>query len=124
MKVFTVFLCLLVPAVPALAKTHRDLYPMPCSQLWPAVKDVLKTSGKYNIIGIDSQEFTASFTVGSIWSGKMMNSVVLNAKGEGCEMSVNTAYRGIEHNDAGDFKRRVDEARARMAPPVPAKVPE
>ncbi len=95
---------------------------MPCSTLWASVKDVLKTSGKYNIVGIDSNELTASFTVGAVWTGKMLNSVVLMPKGDGCEMSVNTAYRGIEHNDAGDFKKRVDEALAKekAAPPVPS----
>ena len=108
-------IALLIPfAVPAWTKTHRDVYNMSCSALWPAVKGVLKTSGKYNIIGIDSVEFTASFTVGSVFSGKMLNSVVLNAKEPSCEMSVNTAYRGIEHNDAGDFKKRVDEALAKL----------
>lgn len=81
------------------------------------MKDVLKTSGKYNIIGIDSTEFSASFTVGSVFSGKLMNSVVLNPKGANCEMLVNTAYRGIEHNDAGDFKKRVDAALSQSKSP-------
>jgi hypothetical protein len=109
--------------VAAHAKTHKDAYNMPCSALWPAVKDVLKTSGKYNIIGIDSTEFTASFTVGSVFSGKLLNSVVLNAQGAGCELWVNTAYRGVEHNDAGDFKKRVDLSLAKLTtapvPPAP-----
>lgn len=112
-------LCMVLFAVPALAKTHKDYYEMPCGDLWGSVKDVLKTSGKYNIIGIDSTEFTASFTVGSVFSGKLLNSAVLNPKGSGCELWVNTAYRGIEHNDAGDFKKRVDESLSRM--PVSTK---
>jgi hypothetical protein len=113
LKRLAVGLFLLVLALPSFAKTHKDFYVMPCNSLWPSVKDVLKTSGKYNIIGIDSTEFTASFTVGSVFSGKMLNSVVLNTNGQGCEMWVNTAYRGIEHNDAGDFKKRVDESLAK-----------
>ncbi|MGB6973346.1 MAG: hypothetical protein WBD67_01555 [Terracidiphilus sp.] len=124
-----VLLLCLISAIPAIAKTHKEPYDMACSALWPAVKDVLKTSGKYNIIGIDSTEFTASFTVGSVFSGKLMNSVVLNPKGAGCEMWINTAYRGLEHNDAGDFKKRVDAALAQLNPaskappngPAPAK---
>ena len=122
MKKFASLLLLAALALPAAAKTHKDAYPMTCAALWPSVKTVLKTSGKYNIIGIDSTEMTASFTVGSVFSGKLLNSVVLNPKGAGCEMWMNTAYRGIEHNDAYDFKKRVDEALAKDAaaqPPVP-----
>jgi len=96
---------------------------MTCPALWPAVKDVLKLSGKYNIIGIDSTEMTASFTVGSVWSGKMLNSVVLNPKDTGCEFIVNTAYRGIEHNDAADFKKRIDETLAKSSPAPAAAQP-
>jgi hypothetical protein len=121
MKRFTCLILFAAFALPAAAKTHKDAYNMACSALWPAVKDVLKTSGKYNIIGIDSTEMTASFTVGSVFSGKLMNSVVLNAKGTGCEMWVNTAYRGIEHNDAGDFKKRVDESLGRTSMPANQK---
>ncbi|HEU5350601.1 MAG TPA: hypothetical protein VFU55_03330 [Terracidiphilus sp.] len=115
-RLFGVISLCLLTAIPAAAKTHKDTYNMACSALWPAVRDVLKTSGKYNIIGINSTEFTASFAVGSVWSGKMMNSVVLNAKGAGCEMWVNTAYRGLEHNDAADFKKRVDAALEKLKP--------
>jgi hypothetical protein len=128
MKRITRYLCLAfsLASLPAVAKTHKDSYTMACPALWPAVKDVLKLSGKYNIIGIDSTEMTASFTVGSVWSGKMLNSVVLNPQGTGCELIVNTAYRGVEHNDAGDFKKRIDEALTKSpstpdATPAPAK---
>ena len=76
-----VTLMLLIGAGPSFAKTHKDMYSMQCSVLWPAVKDTLRNSGKYGILGIDNTEMTASFVIGGTLSGKRINSVVLNAKG-------------------------------------------
>jgi len=115
-----VVLMLLIVAVPAFAKTHKDTYPVSCSVLWPAVKDALRNSGKYGILGIDSNEMTASFVIGGTLGGKRINSVVLNSKGDSCEMQTQTAYSGLIHNDAGDFKSRVDESLAKMKTSAPA----
>lgn len=126
MKRFTiVVLMLLIVALPALAKTHKDNYSVPCSVLWPAVKDALRNSGKYGILGIDSNEMTASFVIGGTLGGKRINSVVLNGKGDTCEMQTQTAYSGLIHNDAGDFKSRVDESLAKLkgATPAPSAAP-
>jgi hypothetical protein len=46
------------------------------------VKDALRNSGKYGILGIDNTEMTASFVIGGTLSGKRINSLVLNAKGD------------------------------------------
>jgi len=46
---------------------------------------------------------------------------VLNAKGDTCEMQVQTAYSGLIHNDEGDFKKRVDESLAKQQPAPPPK---
>ena len=100
----------------AFAKTHKDMYSVPCSVLWPAVKDTLRNSGKYGILGIDSNEMTASFVIGGTLGGKRINSVVLNAKENNCEMQVQTAYSGLVHDDAGDFKKRVDASPAQQQP--------
>ena len=109
-------------SVPAFGKTHKDVFEVPCTTLWPAVKDVLRNSGKYGIIGIDSQEMTASYNIGGTLGGKRVNSLVLNAQGDKCEMQVQTAYSGLIHDDAGDFRKRVDESLAKQkgAPPAPA----
>ena len=115
-----VTLMLLIGAGPSFAKTHKDMYSMQCSALWPAVKDALRNSGKYGILGIDNTEMTASFVIGGTLSGKRINSVVLNAKGDTCEMQVQTAYSGLVHNDEGDFKKRVDESLAKQQPSQPA----
>ena len=122
-----VVLMLLIVAVPSFAKTHKDMYSVSCSALWPAVKDTLRNSGKYGILGIDNTEMTASFVIGGSLGGKRINSVVLNAKGDACEMQVQTAFSGLVNNDAGDFKKRVDASLAKQqssqpaAPAPPAK---
>jgi hypothetical protein len=47
---------------------------------------------------------------GAINQGK--NSASLSPVGATCEMSVVSMYRGLSHNDQGDFKKRVDKALA------------
>jgi hypothetical protein len=102
----------------ALATTHRDVLQVSCERLWPVVKDVVRNSGKYGIIGIDNAEMSISYNIGGGLGGKRINSVVLNRKGDSaCEMQVQTAYSGMIHNDAGDFKERVEKA-LKNAPPV------
>jgi|SRR6266487_312794 len=108
--------------VPTFGKTHKDVFDVSCTKLWPAVKDVLRNSGKYGIIGIDSTEMTASYNIGGTLGGKRVNSLVLNTQGDKCEMQVQTAYSGLIHDDAGDFKKRVDDSLAKLAgvPATPA----
>jgi len=115
-----VVLVSLIVAGPSFAKTHKDMYSVPCTTLWPAVKDTLRNSGKYGILGIENTEMTASFVIGGTLTGKRINSVVLNAKGDtACEMQIQTAFSGLGNNDAGDFKKRVDESLAKQQPPPP-----
>jgi hypothetical protein len=119
MKRFSLLaLMLLIVAGPSFAKTHKDMYSVSCNVLWPAVKDALRNSGKYGILGIDNSEMTSSFVIGGSLGGKRINSVVLNAKGDTCEMQVQTAYSGLIHNDEGDFKKRVDESLAKQPSPT------
>jgi hypothetical protein len=120
-----VALLLLIVATPSLGKTHKDLYPVSCNVLWPAVKDALRNSGKYGILGIDNTEMTASFVIGGSLAGKRINSVVLNGTGGNCEMQTQTAFSGLIHNDAGDFKKRVDTSlvKQRVAQSQPTQTP-
>ena len=113
-KRLVLVILLLCVAVPTFAKTHKDVFNVPCSVLWPAVKDTLRNSGKYGIIGIDNTEMTASYNIGGTLGGKRTNSLVLNSKENNCEMQLQTAYSGLEHNDAGDLKKRVDESLAKL----------
>ncbi len=99
----------------AFAKTHRDTFPVSCDVLWPAVKDAMRNSGKYGIVGIDNTEMTVSYVIGGFLGGKRLNSVVLNRQGDNaCEMQTQTAFSGLAHNDAGDFKKRVRQSLAKQ----------
>jgi hypothetical protein len=104
-----VFLLLGIAAA-GIAKTHKDVFDVPCNVLWPAVKDALRNSGNYGFIGIDNTEMTASYNIGGFLTGKRINSLVLNSNGNSCEMQVQTSYSGLENNDAGDLKKRVKQS--------------
>jgi hypothetical protein len=112
---------LLIVAGPSFAKTHSEMYSVSCGVLWPAVKDTLRNSGKYGILAIENTEMTASFVIGGTLTGKRINPVVLNTKGDSsCEMQIQTAFSGLGNNDAGDFKKRVDASLAKQSPSQPA----
>ncbi|MHB1936120.1 MAG: hypothetical protein ACYCOR_06005 [Acidobacteriaceae bacterium] len=98
---------LLLPSI-AQAKTHKDDFAVPCSTLWSAVKDTLRNSGKYGILGISDSEQTASYIIGGALGGKRINSLVLNPTKDGCELQTQTAFSGLAHNDAKDMKNRID----------------
>ena len=125
MKRFVVVAALLsLVAVPSFCKTHKETCPVSCSVPWPAVKDVLRNFGKYGTQSIDYTEMTASYMIGGTLGGKRVNSVVLNAQGDSCQMQIQTAYSGFGNDDEGDFKKRVDKSRAKLqAQPAPAKKP-
>lgn len=120
-KRFLPAILLLTTAVPGFGKTHKDVFEAPCKVLWPAVKDTLRNSGKYGIIGIDNTEMTASYNIGGFLTGKRINSLVLNSKGNSCEMLVQTSYSGFENNDAGDLKKRVKESLDKRLAQLPEK---
>jgi hypothetical protein len=131
MKFAVVVLMSLAVAMPALGKTHKDTYPVPCSDMWGAVKDTLSNPENYVVVGSDDTQMTASYNVkhaahvtvtGAVL--QRTNHVTLVSKGTGCEMQVVSNYSGFEHDDAGDFKKRVADflAKAKEAkPPEPAK---
>lgn len=129
MRKLCVSLFLMVTAVvflvpTAAAKTHKDNYNVSCDLLWRAVKDAVRNSGKYGIVGIDNTEMSISYVIGGTLGGKRINSVVLNRTSPtSCEMQTQTAYSGLIHNDAGDFKSRVDESlkKVQAAGPEPEK---
>jgi hypothetical protein len=113
-------LLLSLVATPSFCKTHKEVYSVSCSTLWPAIKDVLRNSGKYEILGTDNTELTASYVIGGTLTERRINSLMLNARGDGCGMQIQTAYSGLGINDEGDFKKRVDKslAKLRTTPPV------
>lgn len=106
-------LLLLMVAGPLVADSRRDLYPMACGRLWPAVRDTVRNSGYYAVVFLDNTEMIATFAIGSGQSLRI-DSAVLNPKGDTCEMQVEPLYEGTFTNDGGDFKKRVDRALAAL----------
>jgi len=129
-RLVVVAVLVLASALPAFGKTYKSAYSLPCSDVWPAVKDTLSVAENYNIIETDDAKMTATYDVkhsahvnvsGALLQRK--NHVTLVQKGAGCEMQVVSNYSGWEHNDQGDFKKRVDDALAQpntTTPPPPA----
>ncbi len=116
MKRFVLVILLLTLAAPAFASTHKDTFNVPCNELWRALKDTLRNSGKYGIIAIDNEEMTASYNMGGNLTAKRVNSAVLNNKenGASCELQVQTAFSGLVNNDAGDLKKRVEASLSKL----------
>ena len=115
-------------ALPAFGKTYKSTYPAPCSEVWSAVKDTLSNAENYNVVESDDTKMTASYNVKHSAhvnvSGALLqrtNRVTLVPKGAECEMQVVSNYSGWEHNDRGDFKKRVDESLAKLAATTPAQ---
>ena len=133
-KFVVLALLILAVALPAFGKTYKSTYPVACSQVWPAVKTVLGVQENYTVDQTDDATMTAAYDVkhqahvnisGAILQRK--NKVTLVTEGTGCQMQVVSNYSGWEHNDQGDFKKRVDDALANpnakppSAPPQPAE---
>lgn len=121
-------LTLAVPAFGAGNKTYKTIYPVPCSEVWGAVKVALGNPDNYKDVQSDDDKMTAEYNVkhsihwsviGAVNQGK--NHVSLLSVGTTCEMSVVSMYSGLSHNDQGDFKKRVDEALAKLKASKPAE---
>jgi hypothetical protein len=123
-RVTVLALLLLTGTIPSFAKVHKDEYPVPCSTLWPAVKNTLRTSGKYQIVSLENADMSASYSMGIGSMGqKRINSVTLSTQGDGCEMLVTSGFSGLGNDDAGDFKKRVDASLAAQKSSPPAAAP-
>jgi hypothetical protein len=127
-KLLVVTLMSLFIAIPMFGETYKDTYPVACNDLWGAVKDTLSSPENYNMVGSDDAKMTASYHVKHAAhvtiTGALLqrtNHVTLVPKGTGCEMQVVSNYSGFEHNDRGDFKKRVDESLAKPKPEKPAE---
>jgi hypothetical protein len=121
-------LALALPAFGAGNKTYKTTYPVPCSELWGAVKVALGNPDNYKDVQSEEDKMTADYNVkhsihwsviGAVNQGK--NHVSLVPIGTTCEMSVVSMYSGLSHNDQGDFKKRVDEALSKLQAPRTAE---
>jgi hypothetical protein len=115
-------------ALPLLGKTYKNTYPISCSELWPAVKVVLADTEHYEVKASDDAKMHADYeakhaahvtVTGAIL--QRTNHVTLVPKGTGCEMEVVSNFSGWEHDDRGDFKKRVDEALVKPKEAKPAE---
>ncbi|HUM03948.1 MAG TPA: hypothetical protein VLT90_00710 [Terriglobales bacterium] len=120
-------------ALPASAKTYKSTYPLPCNELWPAVKDTLNNpANNYEVKVNDDGQMHAEYdvkhaahvTVTGVFTQRT-NKVTLLPKGATCEMQVVSNFSGWEHSDRGDFKKRVDESLVKLknAPAAPPTEP-
>src|SRR5271169_2339322 len=123
---------LALPMFGAGSKTYKTTYSVPCSEVWGAVKVALGNPDNYKDVQSNEDKMTADYNVkhsvhwsviGAVNQGK--NHVSLLPTGTTCEMSVVSMYSGLSHNDQGDFKKRVDEALAKLkaAPPAQSAKP-
>jgi hypothetical protein len=120
-----------LPAFGAGNKTYKTTYPVPCSELWGAVKAALNNLDNYKDVQSDEDKMAADYNVkhsihwsviGAVNQGK--NHVSLAPIGTTCEMDVVSMYSGLSHNDQGDFKKRVDEALAKLKNAPPSQPPK
>jgi len=127
-RLVLVALLSLALAVPAFGKTSKTTYPAPCSELWGAVKDVLSVAENYNVEESNDALMTATYKVKHAAhvtvSGAVLqraNRVTLVSKGTEYEMQVKSNYSGFEHDDSGDFRKRVEESFAKLKGSKPAE---
>jgi hypothetical protein len=121
LRIAVVAVIVLTLTLPAFSGTHKETYPCACSEVWTAVKDTLGNAENYTVKISDEAHMIASYSVkhsahvsltGAL--RQRPNTVSLIPKDGGCEMKVESNYSGFEHNDAGDFNKRVNESLARL----------
>ena len=118
----------LAVALPAFGKSHKSSYSFPCSEVWSAVKNTLANAENYGKVELNETTMTAAYHVKhaahiSVGGAVLQrtNHVALETNGAACEMKIGSNYSGIEHNDADDFKKRVDDALAKMKATTPSE---
>ena len=117
---FLALALLILLALPALGANHETNYSNPCSELWPAVKQVINSPESYRMVSTDDAKWTAFYDVkhkqhlsisGAV--AQKTNQVTLVTQGTGCQMQVNSSFSGLTHDDQGDFVKRVNDALAK-----------
>jgi hypothetical protein len=95
--------------IPAFAGTPKA--PVPCSELWPAVKQTLGNGKNYIVVAMDSEEMKANFVVkGALYP--QLNLVQLKDKKKGCDLNLHIGFTGAD--DDGAFRTRVHRAYKKM----------
>jgi hypothetical protein len=63
MKPIVVALMSLTLALPVFGKTYKSTYPVPCGEVWTAVKDILSSEQNYTLVKSDDTRMNASYNV-------------------------------------------------------------
>lgn len=114
-------LLLLLPAVPALAKSDPDFYPLSCDVLWTAVKSTLNNPNDYGVIAIDDLTQRASFVVvGDLAVFKDV--VALKSRNKGCSIKLTIIQIGSDNSNERGFRGRLRRTLAKMRKPAPPLV--
>jgi hypothetical protein len=131
--VATFMLALALPAFAVGNKTYINTYPVPCTELWGAVKAALGNPDHYKDVQSDDEKMSSEYNVkhsihwsvaGAVNQGKNHVSLLPIGTTGTCQMSVISMYSGLAHNDQGDFKKRVDEALAKQQAAKPSDAPK
>lgn len=113
---FLAVLLLLLPAIPALAKSNPDYYPIPCDALWTAVTSTLNNPANYSIIVSDDVARRVSFVVvGDLTVYKDV--VVLTSQDKGCITRLYITQVGSDNSNERSFRGRLKRTLARMQRP-------
>ena len=116
-----VTLLMLGIATPSFGKALKDTYPVPCNNLWNAVKSTLGNPGDYAILTINDEQMTAYYTITGA-ERQRVNSVAVTEQDGACAMKVDAPYSGYGNDDAGLFKKRVGKALGKPGNAKPAEV--
>ncbi|HKF48442.1 MAG TPA: hypothetical protein VKB38_13855 [Terracidiphilus sp.] len=114
-------LLLLLPAVPSLAKSDPDYYPLSCDVMWTAVKSTLNNPNDYGVLAIDDLTQRASFVVvGDLAVFKDV--VALRSHNQGCSIKLTITQIGSDNSNERGFRGRLKRTLAKMRKPAPPLV--
>jgi len=104
-----VVVCLFVLSVPAMSKPKpaTRTFNAACAEVWKATKTTVKDH--YDVLSLNDQEQSGSFTTGSAWTGVRPIAFSLSGTGNTCVVSVTGHFSGLIHNDKGDFFNRIGD---------------
>lgn len=115
---FLVVLLVLLPTIPALAKSDPDYYPISCDVLWTAVKSTLNNPADYNVIVSDDLSHRAAFVVvGDLTVFKDV--VILKSRDLGCSIKLAITQIGSDNSNERSFRGRLKRTLARTQRPQP-----
>jgi hypothetical protein len=120
-------------AVPAWGKTYKSTYPVPCVDLWNAVKDALHNpDNNYDVKESDDIRMHADYdvkhaahvTVTGVFLQRQNHVTLVPDGAAACQMQVVSNFSGWEHSDREDFKKRVDDSLVKLKNAEAAKPAE